>query len=292
MTLLKSTDIETIAPRLKEYDASIIAATGSSLLEIACLAAGIDKAAAIPLIAATKVASVPMTSGEGKIIGFAETLTSIAQFLGFQAETTSENNISGLAEAYQNKADIVLTADDDRFVAIHTQTRNVADNNDATGKGFVFSLERLTDGLEGKHVLVLGCGPVGQAACMALMDLKASITLFEIKPELCHAFINKLATHGKDEIHCGSDLQTALKGHKYIIDATPAENIIDETVITPDTYIAAPGVPCGLNEKARSLIGDRLIHDTLQIGVATMLLDSLKMDPVNGSISKETGSCS
>ena len=39
---------------------------------------------------------------------------------------------------------------------------------------------------------------------------------------------------------------------------------------------AAPGVPCGVSERAKRRLGGRLIHDPLQIGVATMLVEAAR----------------
>jgi pyrrolysine biosynthesis protein PylD len=46
--------------------------------------------------------------------------------------------------------------------------------------------------------------------------------------------------------------------------------------ITSETYVSAPGVPLGLDKDARGKISDRLLHDPLQIGVATMVACALK----------------
>ena len=65
-------------------------------------------------------------------------------------------------------------------------------------------------------------------------------------------------------------LQTALSRYQLLIDATNSANVIGEKEITPDTFIAAPGIPLGLTEAAYAKVKDRLLHDPLQTGVATM----------------------
>jgi pyrrolysine biosynthesis protein PylD len=72
------------------------------------------------------------------------------------------------------------------------------------------------------------------------------------------------------------DLEEALQKHRLIVDASPAAGIIKERHIKPDTAIAAPGLPLGLCPGALVSIGDRLIHDPLQIGVATMLVLAIR----------------
>jgi pyrrolysine biosynthesis protein PylD len=71
-------------------------------------------------------------------------------------------------------------------------------------------------------------------------------------------------------------LSTALLRHRCIIDASPATDIIDERHINQDTYISAPGMPSGLSPEALSKISDRFLHDPLQIGVATMIVEAVK----------------
>jgi len=72
-------------------------------------------------------------------------------------------------------------------------------------------------------------------------------------------------------------LEDALSIHNYIIDASPAENIIKENFIKKNTLISAPGVPLGLTENALKKMSNRIFHDPLQTGVATMLIDVLSI---------------
>jgi pyrrolysine biosynthesis protein PylD len=55
-----------------------------------------------------------------------------------------------------------------------------------------------------------------------------------------------------------------------VVDATNAAGIIHANDISPQTFIAAPGMPLGLSPEAQINVSDRLLHDPLQIGVATM----------------------
>lgn len=58
--------------------------------------------------------------------------------------------------------------------------------------------------------------------------------------------------------------------------ACPAENVIEPKHITRDTKIAAPGIPLGVQGIGlEQFFKERLLHDSLQIGVATMLWDVL-----------------
>lgn len=275
MTRLRSADIAAIVPELAVYDERLRTSTGCSLLEIACLSAGTDPAGVAPLVSQTRVSCVTMTCGMGRIQGFAECLAGIARHLGFSAGVTLATDAAGWAEAYEKEQDVVLAADDGRFVAVNTKTRQVADNSEATGKGFAVALHRLAGGVENQSVLILGCGPVGQSACRTLLGLKAVVSLFDIDKRRCLRFFQAMATEDKSRIRIETDLDRALRNHRFLLDATPASDIIDENVITNKTRVSAPGVPCGVTHRGRQILSGRLISDPLEIGVATMLIEAL-----------------
>jgi pyrrolysine biosynthesis protein PylD len=74
------------------------------------------------------------------------------------------------------------------------------------------------------------------------------------------------------EITVERNLEEALSRYTVFFDASPAANIIQARHIKPETFIAAPGIPLGLSEEAYFLVKERLIHDVLEIGVATMFV--------------------
>jgi pyrrolysine biosynthesis protein PylD len=78
------------------------------------------------------------------------------------------------------------------------------------------------------------------------------------------------------EIRIEIELNSALIRYRCIIDASPAAAFIDERHIAIDTYISAPGMPSGLSPEALNKISDRILHDPLQIGVATMIMEAVK----------------
>jgi hypothetical protein len=78
------------------------------------------------------------------------------------------------------------------------------------------------------------------------------------------------------QIQIVKTLEPALQDHRFIIDASPAGNIIQAHHIRPDTYISAPGFPCGLDAGAQARLSDRFLQDPLQLGVATMLVSAMK----------------
>ena len=251
------------------YDSELIENTGLSLRQIACAAAGIAEKDAIEKAANNKAAVIPVTVGEGIIPSFSTAVQSIIQQLGFQAVVTAETDVAGIAEGIAAGANILFMADDKKFIALNVLTGAVADNGEATGKGFVAALNGMAEGLQGKEVLVLGAGPVGASAIASLKKLGAMVALFEIDKTK----VEKL----KDDpgIMIEPDQKKALAKYRYIIDATPQGGFIELDDMHPDAKIACPGMPLGLTTAASSSLKDRLIHDPLQIGVATMMTMAL-----------------
>jgi len=275
MTRLQTRDIAGIISRLTEYDAELKTKTGHTLMEIGCLAAGIEIADARNAIGRHSVCALTMTCGQGPIPGFAETLRAIAAHLGFVSFTVNGANVAGLAEAVENQADIILSADDERFVAVNLKSRRVIDNRHSTGKGFATGLTLLGSSRKINRVLVIGCGPVGQSACLALAEDGVQVSVFDICPKRCTTLAGRAHDLALARVAVVKDLKKALANHDYIVDATPAKGIIDVDAISDKTCISAPGVPLGVSRTAMAKLSGRLLHDPLQVGVATMLMAAI-----------------
>jgi pyrrolysine biosynthesis protein PylD len=271
VTRLTTADIQTIADDLVDYDADLVAGTGHSLRGIACRAAGISEAQFDKTIGNLMVAVIPITSGEGLIGKFCDAVKSISCHLGANTFITQATDVAGLAEAFEKKTDIVLMSDDDRFIALHAQRCRLIDNADATGNGYVAGLNLMTGGLKNRDVLVVGCGPVGLGAVESLIRIGARVSVYDIDLSNSQNLAAKIKSAFDSDILIENDLETALSEHRLIVDASPATDIIKEHHIAPDTYISAPGVPLGLSDQAGLKISNRLLHDPLQIGVATMV---------------------
>lgn len=272
MTRLKEEDVSPIAASLIDYDLDLGRRTGSSLKEIAARAVGREISVLNKL--QPKIAIIPMTCGQGIIGGFVESVASIINHLGYKATVTKNSDAGGLAEAVQNGAEIVFMADDDRFVAVNLKAGKISDNGEATGKGYVAGLECMCSGLDGKKVLLIGAGPVGTGAAIALARFGAEISVFDINPESSQrlaAILEELGCHIKLE----TNFDEALELNHILVDACPAGEIISLRYINEDTVIAAPGIPLGVGVEGAKKLSDRLLHDPLQIGVATMLFDVL-----------------
>jgi pyrrolysine biosynthesis protein PylD len=276
VTRLHKTDVQGILDRLHEYDIELSQKTGRSLMGLACYAAGVDLKRTERDVNRYRIGVIPVTSGKGLIEGFCEAVLGIVSHLGFDAFKTNLTDVAGLAEAVEQKAHAVMLSDDDCFLAIDMEGRKGIDNSTATGKGYAAGLDLMAGGLDGKHVLVIGCGPVGSAAAETCIRKGAHIAVFDTDPSRCFNAKRSIERNLRKEIRIENELETALGHSDLIIEATPGKNIIGEKHIKPNTYIGAPGIPIGLDVNAKTKIGERLLHDPLQIGVATMAVEALK----------------
>lgn len=276
MTRLQSNDISNIASQLTAYDQELLHKTGHNLRQIACHATQVKEEDVPGIISGMRVCVVPITWGQGMIEGFCEATTGILRHLGFNAFIAGHSDISGLTEAYEAKADVVFLSDDHDFVALNTATRQHVHNAAATAKGFAAGLALMVNGLVDRKVLVLGCGTVGRILVSTLLSYGAKVSVYEINPAIYREFKRSMAGPDSDRITFAPIFHEALAGHTLIVDATNAAEIISAEDISPQTFIAAPGMPLGLSPDAQIKISDRLLHDPLQIGVATMGMEVVK----------------
>ncbi len=276
MTRLTSADIVDIATDLTDYDAELVRKTGHSLTGVACRAAGISESKIRKILPELSIGVIPVTGRRGIIAGFCDTLANIISHMSGRAFVTKAPDVAGMAQVFEEKADIIMLADDDCFVAIDIQSCRVVDNAKATGKAFATGLHLMVGDLSNRRVLVLGCGPVGSSAAETLVRIGARVSVFDINRRRCSDLAQTFKLSLNAQIHIEQELDAALNAHRLVVVASPAADIIDAGHITADTYISAPGVPCGLSAAAISKVSNRLLHDPLQFGVATMLADAVK----------------
>ena len=274
MTRLKEDDIDHIARQLDGYDARLKRMTGVSLRQIACRAAGVDEALIIDVLDRVRIAAVPVTRGLGVIGGFSATVAAIVSHLGFETFVTESCDDAGIAEGVERGADILMLSDDERFVAITPGRKHVADNSRATAQGFVAALELMKGGLAGESVLVLGCGPMGVAAAKALIDRDADVAVCDINRERALKALREIGQDASDRIRMEDTPHTALERYQLIFDATNVGDFIEAAHLTPHTMVAAPGMPCALTPEAMAEHRDRILHDALEIGTATMAVQA------------------
>ncbi|MHB8077065.1 3-methylornithyl-N6-L-lysine dehydrogenase PylD [Desulfosporosinus fructosivorans] len=272
MTRLKHDDVVEIATSLEEYNAQLVRMTGCSLRELATHAVG--KNVNEDYAQKPKVAVIPMTCGQGVIEGFVESVSSTISYLGFNVVITKSRDAGGVAEAVKNGSEILFMADDDHFVAVNVKTGKVSDNGEATGKGYVAGLQHMCNGLKGKNVLVIGAGPVGSSAALALLRVGAEVSIYDIDLSASQRLSGALKEQGY-VVKIETDLDDALGGHCIFVDACPAEEFIRQRHIAAHTMIAAPGIPLGVEASGVAQLSNRLLHDPLQIGVATMIFEVL-----------------
>jgi pyrrolysine biosynthesis protein PylD len=276
MTRLLSDDIAGISAGLNEYDTELLAKTGHSLRGLACYAVGLREEEISVAMPKVRIGVVPIAWGKGVIGGFSKTTHDILQHLGFQTFITSDPNVSGLAQALAQGADIIFLSDDDDFVALNVECRQVVENGQATGKGFAAGLNLMTGGLQGQKTLVMGCGPVGGSAAMALAKYGARVSVYDIDSSRSHQLASEMGARLNMKINARLDLKKALSQHSIIVEATNSANTILAEDLAVAVYIAAPGMPLGLAPEARKKVSERLLHDPLQIGVAIMGMAALK----------------
>lgn len=144
MTRLTVDELAGIPAGLPAYDADLESRTGCTLRALACRAAGVEERSLAERAAGVRVAVVPLDCGQGVLPGFAEAVRAVAAHLGFEAWVTARPDAGGLAEAYRQGAGILTAADEESFVAVNLATRAVADDNEATARGFVAALELLS----------------------------------------------------------------------------------------------------------------------------------------------------
>lgn len=270
MTRLLEEDIYGVGEKLAQYDEQLFHKTGKGLAGIAAYSVGKKPENFLPLRDNLTIGVVPVSSGEGIINGFSQTVQQIIAFLGFPSFVTKQQDVGGFAEAVQNGAQVLFLADDDHFVAVHLANGKVVDNGEATGRGYAAALDLMAGGLRGKKTLVIGAGPVGTGAAAFLAQQGAKVFVYD----LVVGKAEKLR-QGLPEVEVAAELNEALHTCRFVIEATPAADTIDSRYIVPDMMIAAPGIPVGINEQSQKLISGRFIHDVLEIGVATMLYSVL-----------------
>lgn len=272
MTRLVEEDINTLIVNLKAYDGTLKQQTGMALADIAMSAVGRKRP-----FRSLKVAVIPVTSGLGIIDGFSDTVCGILRYCGIDAYVTESTDVGGIQEAYRTGAEMIFMADDDVCSAFSVGGNVYSDNGYATGIGFAAALEMtMRKRKEEKNVLVLGLGPVGRAAAEYLQNNGCKVWVYDTNPSAMEEF---LISH--PEMKQLEDNRNK-KEFTYIYDATPVAHVIGKEDVTENTVIAAPGMPLGVDENARTIA--TVIHNPLELGILTMYCDCLKQMEETGSI--------
>lgn len=264
MTRLKEEWIKDMRRDVEAQQNDLLAKTGLDYAALAARAAGLTKERVAQASRRLTVAVVPVTAGKGVIGSFAESVSAILGATGFQSFVTGCTDVSGVLEAHRRGAGVIFMADDSQFIALNTERNLAADNNTATTLGFLAALEAAAGGLEGKSVLVLGCGVIGVMALTYLRSKGACPVGYDTDGPAR----DKAAALGFDVVTDGPE---GFKRYPYVFDATNTGGWLTESMLHPEAFIAAPGVPLSLTEAGLAAVKGRLVHDLLPIGVATMM---------------------
>ena len=263
MTRLAATDIANIPARMGDYNAQLHAVAGLTLPELVALA--LDRSAHDIRTACQgkRVGIIPLTSGEGRISGFAEALAAIAVALDcVPAILPPDEEGFALAPAY----DLSLWADDHCFTARHNRLEVEAHNGEATGRGFAAVLNAMLG--RKTTVVVRGCGSVGQAAGRTLARWGHHVVYCDVNPHMGAVLTHALGTPHVP-LTVPSELGTLAPQVEALLDAAPTPLHLPTDLLTSDAVIAAPSMPCVWPTLLRQ--EQRLWHDPLQTGTAVML---------------------
>ena len=258
MTRLTPDLIENVPDDGIDIDSILLGSTGKTMKGIAVEAAGLDDDMDLSGYTA---AVIPITSGMGIIGGFSKSVDAILRRLGVGSHVTEGTDVLGFSEAISSGADMVFMADDSMFIAYNVREKKYITNFYGTALGYSVVLKNAAGGIEGKDVLVIGAGQVGSRASRILSDMGASVTVTDKILEKAHDL-------GKDiGAKVMTDVEEALSSHMYVLNAAPA--IFPGRLVMEGAVISTPGVPHYFDEEAWAK-AKAIIHDPLEIGVATM----------------------
>ncbi len=278
MTRLHSSQVLEIPGKIEEYEKDLIEKIGMSLAEVGWRAKICDwtgrvagenvRAGAGDLdLACKNIAVVPVTAGQGQISGFCQAVKAIIQQLGFNSVLVTENNdVSGISEAMNRKAEIIFMADDDDFIAFNTNTGRIINNDKATARAYAVGLAGMAENYQQKDVLVLGGGKIGCEIIKFLLNYNANPVCYDPQKSKTSHITKKFGI----QCYSSRDIKQLVKDFHLIFDATPAADIITAEMVDENTYLAAPGIPAGFTRRAAQKLESRLLHDPLQLGVAVM----------------------
>ncbi len=274
MTRLTSEDISDVTRKIQAHEQHLHEVCGRGLLGIGCHAWGVDEVTVKDRLSPMRALVVPVTAGGGEISGFAATVAAILGFIGLESAVSAFPDVAGLTEAFQQGTDIVFMADDDAFTAFHLPSAMCTPNDVATGRGYAAVIDLMVAGGEELPVLVMGCGRVGEAAARALLDFGFTTLLYDVDGRVSGTLMASITADGKwlgrKPVKI-DNLKQGVRTAGCILEATPGANTLPAAWLRADSMVAAPGVPLGLDDEGQALVGRRLVHDKLEIGVAAML---------------------
>jgi pyrrolysine biosynthesis protein PylD len=259
MALLTPEDLENINRQLQEADSTVRRVTGLDIK-------GVCKALYGTTSGCEKVGIVPISSGNGIIGNFSESLHAIAEYFGFDSFVTGMPDVSGYYEAVRNGAQIILMADDHTFLAHNLKNGKIANNQPCTGVIYAEIASRYLKA-GSKDILVVGLGKVGFPGVAHLINKGFRVYGYDADRALLEKTVSSL----------GIIPFEPEKPRKFsiIFEATPCADTIPESVISENCVISTPGIPCAISKELQRKYGVELVMEPLGIGTASMLYSVL-----------------
>lgn len=295
MTRLKEDWITSMAEEMAETEGTLKRRTGYTYRQLAARAAEMTDAVFCEKTKDIRAGVITITTGEGKIGSFAESIAGILRHMSIPTEIMERTDVDGLYEAHEKKLDVVFMADDDRFLGINLKNGKIGENNLGTAKGFVAALEgaieveerkleqvlkeepqmeenasaeKCTEAagkspLYKKDILIIGCGIVGRLMAKEVHQRGGNVVCWDMDPLRLEA----MTKEGYEVLNAPHQISE----YKYILDASSSGSWIEPGLLHPDSLYVSPGVPLSLTKEAEKEKKDQMVHDLLQIGVASML---------------------
>ena len=265
MTRLTPEWVEYMIDGMDAYEEQLRSCCGLGLAELAGRAAGIRAEELADAQQRERVCVIPITQGLGIISSFAEAVSAIATAMGFDAETACHTDVDGIYDAHQAGREILLMADDTRYLALNTSNGKASDNNEATARGYITLLEAMAEhhgrSLSDAPVLLIGLGLVGEEAAWILSRKGIAFDVLDKQDVTC-----PLAGHVYSD-------PAVIRRYAYVLDMTNEGDWLAADMLAEDALYASPGVPYSLTSEAEEAMGNRAFHDNLEIGTAVMAAD-------------------
>jgi len=259
-------DLEQTAP---DWDRTLRERTGLGYIELAARVSGRGENEIRFAAETMKIAAVPITRGLGVIGRFSESVAAILKTMGFETFVTNRADVDGLYEASLRGANIVLLADDARYIALNLQSGRIADNNIATVAGYMQVLRSMSGGLRGRSAVVLGYGVIGRLFAENLMQAGAKVAVYERNIALRETVEGDGLTWIYDSD--SPSPQNVLLNYDLVADATNEGDWLKAENLCEHALIVAPGVPLSFDDASANKLGNRCVHDLLEIGTVSML---------------------
>lgn len=259
MALLTPEDLENINRQLQEADSTVRRVTGLDIK-------GVCKDFYGTTPCCEKVGIVPVTSGNGIIGNFSESLRVITEYFGFDSFVTTMPDVSGYYEAVRNGAQIILMADDNTFLAHNLKNGKIANNQPCTGIIYAEIASRYLK-TDSKDVLAVGLGRVGFPGAAHLVNKGFRVYGYDADKALLGKTVSNLGITPFDPENP--------RKFSIIFEATPCADTVPESVISENCVISTPGIPCAISRELQEKYGVELVMEPLGIGTVSMLYSVL-----------------